>query len=155
MKKGEIFMFFLISVILFNIFFLVILIYYNHITILSGEFLKNITKEYYFSYMNNPATESELIIVLTYFVKLIFSLIFPLEFLYIIFNKEYMRIIGKKSVITSLIIGFIANCLSSLFIIYEVEHYKLFMHLISTEISSLVLLSLILRFKKQNIVQLR
>ncbi|WP_097028617.1 hypothetical protein [Clostridium peptidivorans] len=151
MKKDKVLIVSLISIILFNIFFMIILIYYNDIIILPVKFIKNVSKEYYFWYMDRPVLKNQSIIIeITYIVKLIVSLIFPLELLYIISNKKYMDVIGKKIVIISLIIGFAINCLSSLFIKYEAEHYRLFMDLISTEVSSLVILSLILKFKKEN-----
>ncbi|MEW9094629.1 MAG: hypothetical protein AB2417_06055 [Clostridiaceae bacterium] len=152
MKKDKTLMISLITIILFNIFFMTILICYNDIIILPIKFIKNVTKEYYFWYMDRPPVPNESIIMgITTIVKMIFSLILSLEFFYIIFNKKYANVIDKKNIVISIIIGFIFYCLSFLFIKYKVEHYRLFMTLISTEILSMMLLNLILKIKKEKL----
>lgn len=152
MKKNRAMTISLISIILFNIFFMTILIFYNDIIIVPNKFLKSTTREYWYWYaeVRSPVKYESTTLGITYIAKLMFSLIFPLEFFYIISSKKYMSVIGKKSVIISLIIGFIINCLSFLFIKYQAAHYRLFMTLISTEVSSLVLLNLILQFKNRS-----
>lgn len=150
MKKDKIVMISLISIILFNVFFMIILVFYNDIIILPIKFIKNVTKEYYFWYMDKPPVPNESIVMgITEILKITFSLIFLIGFLYIVSNKKYINIIGKKNVVISLIIGFTINYLTSLFIKHKAEHYRLFMDLISTEVSSLVLLNLVLKIKKE------
>lgn len=152
MKKDRTLMISLISIILFNVFFMIMLIYYSDIIIIVNKFFKSITKEYWFWYLERPDVNNETIIIgVTKLLKIIFSMIFSVEFLYIIDNKKYINVIGKKYLVISLIIGFIIYCLSFLFIKYKAEHYRLFMTLISTEIVSIVLLNLVLKFKKENI----
>lgn len=152
MKKDKALMISLTSVILFNIFFMIISIYYNDIIIVTNKFFKSTTKEYWdwYSVVRPTVKYESAILKITYLVKLMFSLMFLLEFFYIISNDKYINVIGKRKVLINLIIGFTSYCLSFLFIKYKVEHYRLFMSLISTELLSLVVLNLILSFKKEN-----
>lgn len=150
-KKDRKLMISLISIILFNVFFMIMLICYSDIIVIVNKFLKNVTKEYWFWYLERPNVNNETIIIgVTKLLKIIFSIIFSVEFLHIIDNKKYINIIGKKNLVISLIIGFIIYCLSFLFIKYKAEHYRLFMTLISTEIASMILLNLVLKLKKEN-----
>jgi len=149
MERDKTFMISMLSILLFNAFFIIILIFYNDIIILSTPFLKSTTKEYYIWLVERPITNIESTIIdISFMIKLLFSLIFPLEFLYIITNEKYKNMINKKNIILSLVIGFVLNLLISLSIHYRAEHYRLFMDLIPTVISSLVLLNLILNIKK-------
>ncbi|WP_315119502.1 hypothetical protein [uncultured Clostridium sp.] len=150
MKKDKMIMISLISIILFNVFFMIILIYYNDIIIIPNNFFKQLTREYWDWYLDRAPVPNELIVMgITSILEITFSLIFLIEFLYIISNEKYINVIGKKNVVISLIIGFIINCLTSLFIKYKAEHYRLFMTLISIEVSSMVLLNLVLKIKKE------
>ncbi|MPM76530.1 hypothetical protein SDC9_123528 [bioreactor metagenome] len=152
MKKDKALMICLISVILFSVFFMIILIYYSDIIIVTNKFFKSTTKEYWYWYsVVRPTVKYESIILkITYLIKPMFSLIFILEFFYIISNDKYIKVIGKRKVVLSSIISFTIYCLSFIFIKYKAEHYRLFMSLISTELLSLVVLNLILTFKKEN-----
>ncbi|SNV76905.1 hypothetical protein [Clostridium cochlearium] len=150
MKKTNVLITSLISIILFNIFFIIILIYYNNIIILVNGFFKSMTKEYYLWFLSRPNISMESTMLnITEFLKMIFSLIFLIEFLYILSNEKYIKLVNKKNTLISLIIGFIIYCLSFIFIKYKAEHYRLFMTLISTEILSIILLNLVLKIKKK------
>lgn len=150
MKKDKALRISLISILLFNVFFIIMLIGYNDIIIIPNSFFKSITKEYYFWYMDRPLVYNESIIMgITWIVKPLFSLIFLLEFFYIIFNNKYINIFEKKNLVISLIIGCTIYCLSFLFIKYRAEHYRLFMTFISTEILSIILLNLVLKIKRE------
>lgn len=150
-KKNKVLIISLISIILFNIFFIIMLIFYNNIIIIPNKFFKSVTKEYYFWYLNKPFVNNESIIIgIAYILKITFSLILLLELFYTIFNNKYIKLIGKRNIVISLIIGFAIYCLSFLFIKYKAEHYRLFMILISTEILSIILLNLVLKVKKAN-----
>lgn len=150
MQKPNVLITSLISIILFNIFFIIILIYYNNIIILVNGFFKSMTKEYYLWFLSRPNISMESTMLnITEFLKMIFSLIFLIEFLYILSNEKYIKLVNKKNTLISLIIGFIIYCLSFIFIKYKAEHYRLFMTLISTEIFSIILLNLILKIKKK------
>ncbi|MDU1443156.1 MAG: hypothetical protein E6916_06530 [Clostridium cochlearium] len=150
MKKTNVLITSLISIILFNIFFIIILIYYNNIIILVNGFFKSMTKEYYLWFLSRPNISMESTMLnITEFLKMIFSLIFLIEFLYIISNEKYIKLVNKKNTLISLIIGSIIYCLSFIFIKYKAEHYRLFMTLISTEILSIILLNLVLKIKKK------
>ncbi|MBU5484418.1 hypothetical protein KQI86_08765 [Clostridium sp. MSJ-11] len=152
MKKDKTLMISLTSIILFNVFFIIILICYNDIIILPIKFIKNVTKEYYYWYMDRPPIPNESIVIgITTIVKMMFSLILSLEFFYTIFNKKYANVIDKKNIVISIIIGFTIYCLSFLFIKYKAQHYRLFMTLISTEILSMMLLNLVLKIKKEKL----
>lgn len=155
MKKDKALMIFLIFIILFNVFFITMLICYKDIIVLPTNFsLTNVTKEYYFWYLDRPRINNESVIIgITSIVKLIFSVTFLLDFFYIISNKKYMDVIGKRNVIISIIIGFVIYCLSFILIKYKAEHYRLFMDLILTEVLSLVVLNLILTLKKSINIQ--
>ncbi|GEM_PF-6407810 len=147
MKKDKALMFALISIVLFNIFFIIMLIYYKDIIIIPNNFFKSVTKEYWYSdrpHVNNEST----IMGITWILKIIFSIIFLEEFCYIISNENYINAIKKKNVVIYSIIGFAIYCLSFLFIKYKAEHYRLFMSLISTEILSTLLLILVLKVKR-------
>ncbi len=150
MKKDKALRISLISILLFNVFFIIMLIGYNDIIIIPNSFFKSITKEYYFWYMDRPLVYNESIIMgITGILKPMFSLILSLEFFYIIFNNKYINVIEKKNLVISLIIGCTIYCLSFLFIKYGTEHYRLFMTLISTEILSIILLNLVLKIRKE------
>lgn len=151
MKKDKALIISLISIILFNVFFIIMLIEYNDIIIIPNKFFKSITKEYWFWYVDDriPVINESIIFGITCILKPIFSSIFLLEFFYIIFDKKYINEIGKKNVLLSLIIGFAIYCLSFLSIKYRAEHYRLFMTLISTEILSIILLNLVLKIKRK------
>ncbi|PRR79911.1 hypothetical protein CLLI_06440 [Clostridium liquoris] len=150
MKKDKALRISLISILLFNVFFIIMLIGYNDIIIIPNSFFKSITKEYYFWYMDRPLVYNESIIMgITGILKPMFSLILSLEFFYIIFNNKYINVIEKKNLVISLIIGCTIYCLSFLFIKYGTEHYRLFMTLISTEILSIILLNLVLKVRKE------
>lgn len=152
MKKDKVLIISLISIILFNVFFMIMLIYYNDIIIVTNKFFKSTTKEYWYWYaeVRPPVKYESIIMGGTSIVKMLFSLIFLLEFFYITSDSKYINKIGKKNIVISLIIGLTIYCLSFLFIKYKAEHYRLFMTLISTEILSLVVLNLVLTFKKEN-----
>lgn len=149
MKKDKILMISVASIILFNIFLLIILLFYNDIIILTSKFFKNITKEYYIWFVNRPriSTESN-IISITYFIHLLFSIILLLEFVYMMLNRRYKDLIEKRYIITVIFIGIAIYLLIFLFIKYKIEHYRLFMTLIPTEILSMMLLSIIFKIKK-------
>lgn len=152
MKKDKALMFTLISIILFNIFFIIMLIYYKDIIIITNKFFKSITKEYWDWYcdMYRPTVNNESTIVdITFMLKMLFKLIFLGQFFYIIDNEKYINVIKKKNVVIYSTIGFAIYCLSFLFIKYKAEHYRLFMSLISTEILSILLLSLVLKVKRE------
>lgn len=151
MRKDKALSISLISVILFNIFFMIILIYYNDIIIVINKFFKSTTKEYWdwYSVVRLPVKYESIILKITYLAKPIFLLIFLLEFFYIISNDKYINVIGKRKVVVSSIIGLTIYFLSFIFIKYKVEHYRLFMTLISAELLSLVVLNLVLTFKKE------
>ncbi|KGK85804.1 hypothetical protein [Clostridium sp. HMP27] len=152
MKKDKALMICLISVILFSVFFMIILIYYNDIIIVTNKFFKSTTKEYWdwYSIVRLSVKYESIVLKITYLVKTMFSLIFILELFYIISNDKYIKVIGKRKVVISSIIGFTIYCSSFIFIKYKAEHYRLFMSLISTELLSLVVLNLVLTFKKEN-----
>ncbi|WP_459763392.1 hypothetical protein [Alkaliphilus crotonatoxidans] len=154
-KRDKVLMICLISIILFNCFFMIMLIYYNDIIIVANNFFKSVSKEYYLWYLERPIVDNELIIIgVTKILNIVFSVIFLLEFFYIVFSKKYINEIEKKNVILSLLIGFIIYCLSFILIKYRAEHYKLFMILIPTEIFSIILLNLILKVKRVATLQL-
>lgn len=152
MKKDKTLMIFLISIILFNVFFIIILTCYNDIIVITNPFFKKITKEYWFWYLDvRPEVNNESFIMgISDILKQLFSAAFLLEFIYMISDKKYISKIEKKNVGISLIIGFVIYSFSFLFIKYKAEHYRLFMTLISTEILSIILLNLILKIKKEN-----
>lgn len=134
---------------------MIMLIYYNDIIIVANNFFKSVSKEYYLWYLERPIVDNELIIIgVTKILNIVFSVIFLLEFFYIVFSKKYINEIEKKNVILSLLIGFIIYCLSFILIKYRAEHYKLFMILIPTEIFSIILLNLILKVKRVATLQL-
>lgn len=141
----------LITIILFNIFFMIILIFHNDIIIIVNGFFKPITREYYDWFLDQRISvkNEDIISAFSDFFKLLFSSILLLEFFYIIFNEKYINVIGKKATVISLFIGFISYSLCFLFIKYKAEHYRLFMTNISTEVLSLVLLSLIIKYKRK------
>ncbi|BDR74080.1 hypothetical protein K144316041_p10080 (plasmid) [Clostridium tetani] len=141
----------LTSIIIFNCFFMTILFYYNNIIIIVNRFFKKTTEEYYFWWFNRPITNNNesALMELTYIIKIVFLLIFLLEFFYLISNNEYINLIKKRNIIIYLAIGFGIYCVSFLFIKYKAEHYRLFMTLISTEIFSLILLKLVLKVKTE------
>lgn len=147
MKKNNAMIISLISIILFSTFFITILLFYSDIVILNSS-LKNFSREYYDwyldSYWNNNIGMLE---VITSVIGMFFGLIFSLEFLYIISNEKYKDRIEKKYLIISIIGGFILNFLIFTFIKYKVEHYRLFMILIPTEILALILLNIVLKLK--------
>jgi len=147
LKKNNAMIISLISIILFSTFFTTILIFYNDIVILNSS-LKSFTREYYDwyldSYWNNNIGLFE---VITSAIRMVFGLILSLEFLYIISNEKYKDRIDKKNLVISIIGGFIFNFLISAFIKYNVEHYRLFMILIPTEILALILLNMVLKLK--------
>lgn len=151
MKKDKALMISLISIIFFNVFFIIMLIEYNDIIVIPNKFFKSITKEYWFWYVDDriPVINESIIFGITCILKPLLSSIFLLEFFYIIFDKKYINVIGKKNVMMCLIIGFTIYCLSFLFIKYRAEHYRLFMTLISTEILSIILLNLVLKIKRK------
>ncbi|SDL06246.1 hypothetical protein SAMN05660472_02543 [Natronincola ferrireducens] len=151
MTKHRALMISLISIILFNIFFMIMLIWYQDIIILPSDFSRwGITEEYYWWYMDRPPISNETtVIAVNYILKLMFSSIFLLEVFYIISNNKYKHLVKKKNLLISIIISSIVYFLSLFFIKYKTEHYRLFMTLISTEILSLILLNLLLRITKE------
>lgn len=137
----------LISIILFSAFFIFILIFYGDIVILNNAH-KSFTREYFDWYLdfygNNHISNLELI---TSAVKMIFTLIFTIEFVYLVSDEKYQNRIDVKNLLISIIVGLIINYLISIFIKYNAEHYRLFMTIIPTQIFSLVLLSIVLKLK--------
>lgn len=78
---------------------------------------------------------------------MIFTLIFTIEFVYLVSDEKYQNRIDVKNILISIIVGLIINYLISIFIKYNAEHYRLFMTIIPTQIFSLVLLSIVLKLK--------
>lgn len=149
-KKDKFLMVSLISIILFNIFFVIIATFYNDIIILVNRFFKPFTREYLDWYINKPSIKGQSFIFnITWIIKIIFSMIFFIEFFYLISNDKYKIIMDKKGIFISLLIGSITYLLSFFLIRYMADHYRLFMTLISTEICSLVILSLIIKYSKK------
>lgn len=141
LKENKALLISIITIILFSIIFVFIAIFYNDIIIIPR--LKNVTREYYDWYLDRPTTQAEVLMEkATYFIKMIFSLIFALEFLYIITNEKYKKIINKRNLAISILIGFALYCLIA-FLNFRAEYYRLYMTLIPLEILSLVLLNMI------------
>ena len=137
------------SIITFNILFLIMVICYNNIIIIPNKIFINITKEYLMWYFNNPSVPNQrLMIFITEISKMIFSIFSIAQLTYITFDDKYSKIIEKKRVLLYLIVGFVVWFIHLILIKYNVEHYRLFMNLISTEILSLILLTLVLKIKK-------
>lgn len=150
MVKDKNLLFTLMAIIVFNILFIIILAYYYDI-ITINVFVKPPTKEYWYWWLDADQVflNQSLIISTTSLLKLVFSLIFLLEFFYIMLEKKYKDLISKKNIVISLIVGAIVYSIIFLFIRYKAEHYRLFMTLISTEIFSIILLNLILYVNKK------
>ena len=152
MKKEKKIILSLSSIALFNLIFMILLVFYNNIIIIPNKFFKNTSKEYWYWYLDNPAMDNEGIIIgVTFIIKIIFSLIFLFQIYHLISKNKYRNLIKKKSLLISLFLGLGAYILSFLFIKYRVEHYRLFMTLISTEILSLILLNLVLKLKRSTV----
>lgn len=151
MTKHKALMISLISITLFNIFFIIMLIYYKDIIALPSNFSRwGITKEYYWWYMDrSPIRNETTVIAVTYIVQLMFSSIFLLEVCYIMLNNKYKHSISKKNLLGSIIIGLVIYYFSFLLIKHKAEHYRLFMTLIPTGILSLILLNLVLRIRNK------
>lgn len=150
MKKDKLLNISILSILLFNIFFIIISIFYKEIIILVNRNLMNYTREYYEWLMTQRVNvkNEDIVVLLTYILQIIFTFIFFVEFYYIIINEKYKASSIKKNIIISIIIGFLVNLGIALLIKYNAEHYRLFMILIKTVISSIVLLYLIMRIRK-------
>lgn len=124
-------------------FFSIILFLYNDIIIIPNTFFKNVSKEYYFWYLDRPSYDNETKIVgITILLKILFSAIFLLEYVYLISDKSYVKLIGKKYILYKMIIVFTIYLICFFLIKYKAIHYKLYMSLFSTGILSLMLLNL-------------
>ena len=150
MKKDKKLTLSLYSIILFNLLFLISLIFYNDIIIIPNNFFKITSKEYWFWYLDQPPVPNEgITMFVSYSIRIMFSSMFLLQLYGILSNKMYSNLINKKSLLLSVLVGFGTYLLSFLFIKYRVEHYRLFMTLIFTEILSLILLNLVITLKKK------
>lgn len=146
LKGNKALLFTLITIILFSIIFAAITIFFNDIITLPS--LKNVSREYYDWYMDMPTSDTEILVEeVTLFVRLIFSLIYLIEVLYILTTDKYLEAINKKNLLISISIGFGTHFFIS-YINSNAEHYRLFMTLIPIQIASLVLLNMILGLNK-------
>lgn len=146
-KKDKTLLITLISAILFTIFFLITLTFYYDVILLEVS-LKSFSREYYNWWMGTYELPGN-IINISLLIKIFFDLILLLEFLYIAFNEKYKAHIDKKNLILSIIIGTAINFIINMIIIYNAEHYRLFMELISTQVGAIVLLNLVLNINKR------
>lgn len=150
MKKYRLSSFYLISILLFNLLFIVVLTRYYDLIILEPSF-KPLTREYLdlLSEIKVSLPYEDFIFNLSYISKLLFPLIFLLEFFYLISDKQYSHLVPKKNVTISVIIGAALYFIIRILIRYNAEHCRLFMSLISTEILSVIVLNLVLNINKK------
>lgn len=150
MKKYRLSSFYLISILLFNLLFIVVLTRYYDLIILE-PFFKPLTRKYLdlLSEIKVSLPYEDFIFNLSYISKLLFPLIFLLEFFYLISDKQYSHLVPKKNVIISVIIGAALYFIIRILIRYNAEHCRLFMSLISTEILSIIVLNLVLNINKK------
>ena len=150
MKKYRLSSFYLISILLFNLLFIVVLTRYYDIIILEPSF-KPLTREYMDLIYEISVTlpNEDFIFNPSYVSKILFSLTFLLEFFYLLSDKQYSHLVPKKNVIISVIIGAALYFVIRILIRYNAEHCRLFMSLISTEILSIIVLNLVLNINKK------
>lgn len=149
MKRGKFINITLISITLFTIFFLTLLVRYSDIVIMVNSFFKDFSKDYYDWFMSNTiSSEESSVIDVSFIFKMVFSLVFLLEYLYFVSTKKYRQMVGDRFIVISTIIGIVVYAISFLVIKYIALHYRLYMYFISTTVLAMVLLSLIIRAKK-------
>lgn len=149
MKNDSVLRSALIFIVLFNIIFWGITVFYYDIVSLPGSIFDDLNREKLDWYMNRTPIPHENTVS---FVANMSNFIFPLMFLgffsYILFEQRYKEI-NTTRILVFVIFGFTILSLIFAYMKYELEYYRLFMQLIPSEIFSLVLLFTILNIRKQ------
>lgn len=149
MKKSKFMSISIISIILFVCLFLVTLIFYYDIIMIPNNFFKNTSKEYWLWYLNNsPVNNESLITGTTGILSMIFPIIFFLEYMCLLSDEKYKKLIDGKEILINLVLGFTIYLIGFFVIKYIVVHYRLYMIFFPAGVLAIMLSSLIFKLRK-------
>lgn len=146
------FAFFKVLILLFQFVFIILLLFYYDIIIVVNPFFKHISEEYWIWFADERigVKHEDLILIVSFVIKWLFSASFLLGCLKILCESAYRSQIGLQKILLCIITGGIIYIISFVLIKYFTIHYRLYMTLISTEILSLQLGYLIIFLKKNS-----
>lgn len=150
MKNDSILKSALVFIILFNIIFLGVAIFYYDIVSLPGSMFDDLSREtldWYYNRTKVPYEDTVSFIV--QMSKIIFPILFLGVFSYILLDEKNENL-NTKGMVVYVIIGHTILGLIYAYMQYNLEYYRLFMELIPVEVFSLVLLATILNIKRRN-----
>ena len=140
---------FIISIIIFNCFFIFTIVKYYHVIDFPNVSCKYMTKEIYYSMVSTSDKLPEIkLFKITYIVEKLFIFLLLGGFLHLVNKKEYLNILGTENILRYVLIGMVINILIYVFIKYNIMYHRPFMMIIYDEVFSLLLLMLIVRLQR-------
>jgi hypothetical protein len=141
----------LIFILFFIGYFIYIKVFNGDIIVIPSRYLRPLNEEYFSWYwwdysIDNVSSNN---ITICYLARIIFSLIFSLDILYLLSNEKYRNIIGLKSITKYIVIGISIYLGFIIMLNYKITHYRLYMTLYPTGILAIISLALNIKLKRE------